>query len=137
MTAKSVMNDQERQQWLRQQYQTATKFLADKGLVTKSFSESDSRYVVPLVSVWKVNLIDNSSVWVIAGDLPSDSSPYNVASDAREALRHFALKWQLQAENILRTGTVDQKPYANILISRSEGLYDLVEKEELWETEVA
>jgi hypothetical protein len=44
------------------------------------------------------------------------------------------MKWQLQAENILQAQPLDktQQEFANILISRAEGLYQLFEKAELW-----
>ena len=131
------MNEEEQKNWIRQQYQAATKFLADKGLITESVAETESRYLVPLMSVWKINLLDKTSVWVITGDLPSDFAQVDVAKDAREAIRHFSFKWQMQADNLLKTGVKDQEKFAKLLISRAEGLYDLFEKDELWQPQTA
>lgn len=126
------LTDEEKQQWLRDKYQVATKFLADKGLVTVSVSDADSRYIIPLFSVWKLNLIDKTSVWVIAGDLPTDYIEDNVAKDAREAVRHFSYKWQMQADQLLQAPSNEQHEFANILVSRAENLYDIFTKDEIW-----
>jgi hypothetical protein len=132
MSSLPQLTDEEKQQWLKDKYQVATKFLADKGLVTVSVSDADSRYIIPLFSVWKLNLIDKSSVWVIAGDLPTDYIETTAAKDAREAVRHFSYKWQLQADQLLQAGIVEQQEFANILISRAENLYKIFTKDEIW-----
>ncbi|MDO6446896.1 DUF4826 family protein [Colwellia sp. 1_MG-2023] len=132
MSSLPQLTDEEKQQWLKDKYQVATKFLADKGLVTVSVSDADSRYIIPLFSVWKLNLIDKSSVWVIAGDLPTDYIETSAAKDAREAVRHFSYKWQMQADQLLQTGAKEQQEFANILISRAENLYNIFIKDEIW-----
>ncbi|MDO6428216.1 DUF4826 family protein [Thalassotalea sp. 1_MG-2023] len=134
MTETQTMTELEQQQWVREQYQTATKFLADRGLITKSVADKESRYLIPLMSVWKINLTDNTTVWAISGDLPTDYSPASVAPDAREAVRHFSLKWQLQAENLLKDEKEESKRLANHLISRAEGLYQLFDDNNVWQS---
>ena len=132
MTQQEQMSEQEQQEWVRKQYQVATKYLADKGLVTDTVAVEDSRYLVPLVSVWKLKLLDDTRLWVICGDLPTDHTSGDAAVDAREALRHFSLKWQLQAENLLKSGNKEQEDFARLLIGRADGLYDLYNNEQLW-----
>jgi uncharacterized protein DUF4826 len=126
--------DEQRQQWVREQYQIATKYLADKGLVTSSVMVEDSRYIEPLISVWKLKLLDGKWFWVICGDVPSDHVNLDVAKNAQEVLRHFSMKWQLQAENILADSAADeeQQNFAKLLIGRAEGLYQLSNNEKLW-----
>ena len=133
MTDKNQMTEQEQNEWIKNQYHVATKYLADKGMVTNSVVIEGSRYLVPLVAVWKLKLINNESFWVICGDLPTDHINADVAIDAREALRHFSLKWQLQAENLLKQPSKEQQDFANLLISRADGLYDLHNNETLWQ----
>ena len=132
MTNQEQMSEQEQQEWIRNQYQVATKYLADKGLVTESVVDTESRYLVPLFSVWKLKLMDKSYVWVVCGDLPTDHITAGAAPNAREAVHNFSLKWQLQAENLLRTGVKEQEEFAKILIGRADGLYDLYNNEQLW-----
>ncbi|MFT5758035.1 MAG: hypothetical protein ACI9LM_002774 [Alteromonadaceae bacterium] len=132
MAEQQEMNEQEQQEWVRNSYKTATKYLADKGMVTESVVESQSRYLVPALAVWKLNLLDKTSAWVICGDLPTDHANTDVAVNARDVIRHFSFKWQMQAENVGKSGQKEQEEFANLLISRAEGLYGLYEKEELW-----
>lgn len=133
MTQDKQMTEQEQQQWVKSQYQDATKYLAQKGLVTKSVAADDSRYLVPYVAIWKLTMNDGTKCWVIGGDLPTDHSSADVAPNAREAMRHFSLKWQMQAENLLGADDKSQNEFAQLLIGRAEGLYQLYENEKLWQ----
>lgn len=126
------MTEEQQQQWVKEQYQTATKYLAEKGIVTNSVTVEESRYLVPLLALWKLTAMDGKKFWVLCGDLPSDHSSVDVAPDAREALRHFSLKWQMQAENLLNANSEEQNKFANLLISRAEGLYNLYNDESFW-----
>lgn len=133
MTQKQEMTAEQQQQWIREQYQIATKYLATQGLVTDSVVVEESRYLVPLMSIWKLKVLDGSYFWVICGDLPSDYNTFDAAPNAREAVRHFSFKWQMQAENLLKTGDKEQEEFANLLISRAESLYDMHQQEKLWD----
>ncbi len=132
MTEAVKMTDEQQQQWVREQYQIATKYLAEKGIVTNSVTVEESRYLVPLLALWKLTAMDGKKFWVLCGDLPSDHSSVDVALNAHEALRHFALKWQMQAENLLQSQDEEQKNFAHLLIGRADGLYELYNKESLW-----
>jgi hypothetical protein len=132
MTQEQQMTAEQQQQWVREQYQVATKYLASQGLVTESVVVDESRYLVPFLSIWKLKINDGSYFWVICGDLPSDHNVINVASNAREAVRHFALKWQMQAENLLQSDDKEQEEFANLLIGRAEGLCDMHEQDHFW-----
>jgi len=132
MAEQQKMSEQEQKNWVRKSYQAATKYLAGKGMVTDSVVEKESRYLVPVIAIWKLNLLDKTSVWVICGDVPTDHVGNNIAATARDVIRHFSFKWQMQAENIGKNGNKEQEGFANLLISRAEGLYSLYEKEELW-----
>jgi len=132
MTKAVPMTEEQQQQWVKKQYQIATKYLAEKGIVTSSVIVEESRYLVPLLALWKLTAIDGKKFWVLCGDLPSDHSSVDVAPNAREAIRHFALKWQMQAENLLQAENKEQKSFAHILIGRAEGLYKLHDDENLW-----
>ncbi|WP_241242453.1 DUF4826 family protein [Thalassotalea sp. G2M2-11] len=133
MTKDVEMSEQEQQHWLKMQCQAATKFLASKGMITKSINKDDGRYLVPLISVWNFTLEDESSVWVITGDAPSDFADSNIANDAREVVRHFSLKWQMQADKLLTSNNQSQTEFAEYLINRAESLYDLFSKDKIWQ----
>jgi hypothetical protein len=128
------MTEAEQQQWTRDQYQVATKYLAEKGIVTDSVQVEESRYLVPLLALWQLTSLEGKKFWVLSGDLPTDHSNFEVAANARDALRHFSLKWQMQSENLLRSDIKEQKDFAHLLISRAEGIYKLCEDDSLWKT---
>jgi len=132
MTQEQKMTAEQQKEWVREQYQVATKYLAEQGLVTESVVVEESRYLVPLLALWKLKALDGNFYWVICGDVPSDFNKLDVAPNAREAVRHFSLKWQLQAENLLNIGDKEQEEFANLLIGRAEGLYKMYEQESLW-----
>jgi len=132
MTQTQQMTVEEQQEWIRSQYQVATKYLATKGLVTDSVVVEESRYLTPFMSVWKLKVLDGSYLWVLCGDLPTDHNLLKVAPNAREAVRHFSLKWQMQAENLLESEDKGQVSFANLLISKAEVLYDLYQQDKLW-----
>ncbi|SEL74700.1 protein of unknown function [Colwellia chukchiensis] len=133
MTDKQEMTAEQQQAWLREQYQKSTKYLASKGLVTESVADTESRYLIPLMAVWKINLLDKTKVWVISGDLPTDHLVLEQDEPARNVLRHFSFKWQVQADSLLQSSDPEQVKYAKLLISKAEGLYQLYDKDELWQ----
>jgi len=133
MTQEQNMTAEQQQQWVREQYQVATKYLAEQGLVTESVVVEESRYLVPFLSIWKLKVLDGSFYWVICGDLPSDHNTIDVAPNAREAVRHFSFKWQMQAENLLKSDDKEQEKFAGILIGRAEGLYDMYQQDKVWD----
>ncbi|GAA5215175.1 DUF4826 family protein [Corallincola platygyrae] len=128
------------QGWVREQFQKAQKHLASKGIIPARVLEKESRYLPPLVSVWKIETADKpaKTVWVISGDLPSDHVEAGAADSAREVLRYFGLRWQMQAEQIIQQGPnadKTQKEFAGMLISRAEGLAQMYDNQALWANE--
>ena len=133
MSEQLKLPEEQQSAWVRDQYQKATKYLAEKGLVTENVAPKDSRYLVPIVAVWKLNTLSDGAVWVISGDLPCDHIATSAADSVREALRNFSMKWQLQAQNIENSATdKTQLDFAKLLVSRAEGLYQLFDDEKLW-----
>ncbi|MDX1704976.1 DUF4826 family protein [Pseudidiomarina sp.] len=131
------MTEAEASEWVRLQFQRANKFLAEKGILTDRVLTKDSRYLVPHVAVWKFSTQDQVDVWVVNGDVPSDVVGAGAAKTAREALRHFSLQWQIQADKILTDEKLSQDPeqqkYAKYLIQSAENLYQTTQVEDLWE----
>ncbi len=126
--------EQANSEWARTQFQKANQYLAEKGILPENVAVSESRYLTPLVAVWKIKAQDRKEYWVISGDLPTDHLALSAAKDAREAVRAFSLHWQLKAEQIMNSGSVDKTKvdFANLLVNRAHSLYDLFAKEVLW-----
>ncbi|WP_212744478.1 DUF4826 family protein [Thalassotalea litorea] len=133
MSNPGEFTEEQRSAWVREQYQKATKYMAEKGMVVTSVTTEDSRYIAPLFAVWKLQTNEKENYWVICGDLPADHIPVAAAIDGREAVRNFAMKWQLQAENIGRAANEPaQVEFARLLVSRAESLYEMFEDESVW-----
>ena len=93
------MTDEESAAWVRKQWQHANMFLAEKGVIPSTLNHKESRYLIPVLALWKITGEDNKTYWVINGELPTDFMLVENAPDARDAMRHFALKWQVKAAN--------------------------------------
>ncbi|MFC0117307.1 DUF4826 family protein [Pseudoalteromonas xiamenensis] len=128
------MTEQEELQWKRDAFETAQKFLVEKGLFPESYSDEECYFLVPLLSVWKFKCQNGKRYWVIAGRLPTDVIAATTAQTPRDAVRYFSYQWQLKADEIMSTGTRDQTQlnFANLLVNRAHGLYEIAEKQELW-----
>jgi hypothetical protein len=85
----------------------------------------------------------NQAYWIISGpQLPTDHIDAGLAESAREAARHFSMKWQLQSGRLgaldepageQPEDDVDWKKISATLQAQAEALYGLVEKDELWQ----
>lgn len=122
--------------WVRENFELANKYLAQLGIISDKIIMRESRYLIPYVAVWKFTTQGKKGpVWVINGDLPMDMVEQSAAKDARDAMRYFALRWQMKAETMLQAeqATEQHRQQALYLIGRAEGLYELAEQNKFWE----
>ncbi len=125
------------QAWVREHFQKANRFLAEKGVIPSKVIDRDCRYLAPLLAIWKIESKQPTSqtFWVMSGDLPTDYVDVSVAATARDAIRHFSMMWQLKAENLLQSTAVNdptQAQFAQLLISRAESLFQIHNDDKLW-----
>jgi hypothetical protein len=100
--------------------------LQDKLLISKVWGASNKR----------------EFIWTITG--PSAVTDYvqgSLAATPQEAARHFALKWQMDADRLLgmakakspiENSEVIVESHAKELIQHAESLYDLASQDEIW-----
>lgn len=121
-------------QWQRECLANAQKFLAERGVLPVSILEKECRILPPLCAIWKIKGNDGNSYWVITGRLPTDAVKASAATDARDVLRHFSFQWQLKADGIMASKPTDktQIDFANLLVNRAHGIYELFENEKIW-----
>ena len=133
--ASEEISQEQLSEWIREQYQRANKHLAEQGVLFESVVTEESRYLAPYVAVWKIQSIEKKYYWVISGDVPADAIPYSSEKNARDTLRAFSMRWQLQAEQILQSNTNDQlrKDFSTLLITKAEMIYDLFANEKNWQ----
>jgi len=120
---------------VREQFQKANKHLAENGVLFESVVTNESRYLVPYLAVWKIKDTNNAMYWVMSGDLPTDYIAESTAATARDAIKHFAMAWQLKAANLRASEGADATSleYAELLESRAEGLHAIQNQDELWQ----
>lgn len=132
---KQVIDSQEKlSEWVREQFQRANKHLAENGVLFDTVVTEESRYLAPYLAVWKIKSTEKKFYWVISGDLPCDFASFEIAKNARDAIKHFSLQWQLKAENLLQSegGDQTQKEFAQLLIEKAENIYQVQANDELW-----
>lgn len=81
-------------------------------------------------------------IWTISGEgVITDYIAGNMATTPRDAARHFALKWQMDADRLLAVGKskgpsgdarLQMGNYSNKLVKDAESLYELTERDEIW-----
>ena len=116
------------QAWLQLQLDAAVQELMNNGIVESLLVEAKPAWVFPLqILIGKIREQGDStqSKWFICGEVPTDHLNYAHASTPREAARHFAMKWQLDA-------TRHQEGFDNELADKAEALYALVDDARLW-----
>jgi hypothetical protein len=115
--------------WLTKELDTATGVLIERGVFDTDLIEARPAWVLPrqiLIGQARPHGREADTVWFISGEVPFDAVPGSVASVPRDAARHFAMKWQLEAEKLEGDAATD-------LIEIAESLYALADDERLWD----
>lgn len=120
--------DDKLQSWIREQLDGAVKGFIDTHLYEDALIEVKPAWVLPpQLLVGKVREQSNPTKfrWFICGEVPLDHMNSNAADTPRDAIRHFAMKWQLDSESL-------EGDSATKLIEHAESLYPLADDERLW-----
>lgn len=137
------------EEWVQKNSKMLAEYLFSTNVMTRDIKLS-CRWIVPhkvmIAEGWAEKNPDDR-YWLVAGSsaVLMDYAKTEVAEGPREALRHFALKWQLQAERI-RTGDrrafdaqtqgrladVDMTTVADSIAEKAEYLYSLAENDVNW-----
>ena len=101
-----------------------------------------SPYKVLIAKVWEASQKSNF-IWTISGEaVITDHVAGNVAATPREAARHFSLKWQMDADQLLvlaknrppaENTEANMGGYTDKLIQYAEYLYDMASNDEIWQ----
>lgn len=121
-------NDGDALEHARSQLGQALIELKSKGVLQDDVMEARPAWIMPfefVIGQTRNSALDTTYLWVVGGNLPSDCIGGNVAKTAREAARHFALKWQLDAARLV-------EPEAARLVSCAEYLYSLTDEDARW-----
>jgi hypothetical protein len=128
--------------WNQNEFVKIQKYCVSKGVEPKRIKQASSQVIPPVLGIWYMeSTTKGEDYWIISGKLPTDMSSAKVAKNAREALRHFSMNWQLKAANLeaaLAEGkqtTIDretQEKYINELSVKAETIYAIAQDEKLW-----
>ncbi len=133
--------------WIKKQLDTAVRKLIKQGTIDSLIVEAKPAWVLPFqILIGKIRARDRSKdfAWFICGEVPTDLLGSAVAATPRDAAKHFAMKWQLQAAR--HQGQAAQKyggpeqdsgredPGGQVVF-KAEALYSLVDDAELWAQE--
>jgi hypothetical protein len=125
------MSPEEQQAWLRSSLDAAVSRLTELAIFNTTFIEVRPAWAAPgHFLIGKAREPDNDSAfrWFIAAESGVlDHLADTAAATPREAARHFALKWQLDASRLGETVAAD-------LIGNAELLYALVDDDRFWAT---
>lgn len=114
--------------WIREQLDAAVGKINELQVFDDPFIESKPAWVLPMqILVGKVRAQSDprSFSWFVCGEVPLDHVDAAAATSPREALRHFAMKWQIDASRL-------DPDAAASLIDDAQSLYNLTEDDRLW-----
>lgn len=128
-------------QWGQEEVVKVQKFCLSKGIDIKSFQRDRCLSIPPAIGIWYLSSKTKEDFWIVSGDLPTDFAPGSVAANPREAIRYFAMSWQLKAarmEDSLAEGKIvladkeTQEKAIQELITKANALMGLQQDDKLW-----
>jgi hypothetical protein len=131
--------------WIKTQLDLAAQKTIKHGNIDSLIVEAKPAWVLPFqILIGKIRAQGPAKEfqWFICGEVPTDYLESVVASTPREAARHFALKWQLEAARFQEqadqkegsgkeTSGSWQEPVEQ-LVDKANALYALVDDTRLW-----
>jgi hypothetical protein len=142
MSANGERQDAAVIEWIKGQLEAHGRHVAGRGLIESGRLRAHHAWSLPgRLCISRVAAVHNQAqaYWVISGEVPTDEVDARVAPTAREAARHFALKWQMMAARVgdRRPTGDDGKPDAwtevgDKLAQTAEALYAVTQDDGKW-----
>jgi len=117
--------------WMRKLVDLAVRGAGETDLYEDALLEARPEWALPnrlLVGKVREQMNPRAFHWFICGEIPLDFIPGETATTPRDALRYFAMKWQLDAER------ADDEESAKTLIDNAESIYELADDERFWQS---
>ena len=124
------MQDETRK-WMQELVGVAVRGTGDMNVYDEALIEAKAEWALPnrlLVGKVREQMNPRAFHWFICGEVPLDYISGNTAVTPRDALRYFAMKWQLDAE---RAGDEES---AQSLVENAEAIYALADNERFWQS---
>ena len=132
-------------EWAREITDAAVNEIMDKGVIDAEIFEARPVWWLPfriVIGQIRDTHRQTASVWIIGGHVPTDYVSTDAAPTPRDAARHFALKWQLDAArykdpNVQEQLGADHKDdwerIGEVLARTAEALADLAADDRHWQ----
>lgn len=128
--------------WNQEEFVKIQKYCLSQGVQMKALKQNMTQCLPPIIGIWYIHsTTKGKDYWVISGDFPTDLALVDVAKNAREAVRYFAMSWQLKAAKLqdgIAEGKIQlsdaktQEKFAQELISKAEMLYGFQNDDKIW-----
>ncbi|MDH4315022.1 MAG: DUF4826 family protein [Gammaproteobacteria bacterium] len=130
--------------WAREQLDRAVRDLLRLGALNGELIEIKPVWTLPrslVIGEAREQGDSQRSVWIICGESTLDCIESRLATSPRDAARHFAMKWQLDAERHRDPGVRqkldpdskrDWEVLCKDLQQKAESLFELVSQDFLW-----
>ena len=132
--------------WYKKELNTVVQEMLKTNAITGAAVEAAPIWASPhkilVAKVWSATQ-KSQFIWTISGDaVVTDHIAGSMATKPRDVVRHFALKWQMDADRLLSLakskpmveGSVEHmQAYTEKLIQHAELLYDLSSRDNIWQ----
>ena len=132
--------------WYQGLLHTIVQEMIKTGVVDGTAVEARPVWISPfkilIAKVWDASQ-KSQFIWAISGEgVITDHISGSLATTSREAARHFSLKWQVDADRLLHVAKnkplvenseQHMKAYTSQLIEYAESLYDLADRDDVWQ----
>jgi hypothetical protein len=134
----------EMQRWSAAQRQGVLGYLAQRGLGEANLGEWPAWLVMPVVAIWAVESQSHPGtvgLWVVSGDLPTDSILWREAQHPRQALYAIGERWKdvaalwhagKRSDVLYLQDAGQERDLAPLLAQRAEVLLDLAARDDMW-----
>jgi hypothetical protein len=150
MTQETPTNDKQAvREWYVRQLDAVVKEMIKSGVVSGVAIEAAPVWALPfkilIAKVWNANE-KSRFIWTISGErVTTDHIDGKTAQAPRDVARHFALKWQVDAERLgnfsgqgapAQDSRTHMKDYAGRLVENAEYLYELSTRDDIWKNKI-
>ena len=132
--------------WIRSTFDDAVKRILKVGVISGAMAEARPAWALPhrlVIGQIRESANDEDFTWIICGELPTDHISSRVASTPRDAARHVALKWQMNAEKFRDpehrkklgiSEVVDWAAECDRVTHQAEELYAIADDDRIWQS---
>ena len=133
----------EEQEWLDEQEQNVLRYLNSENIAADGDLQIEW-CIAPIVALWRADCGDETQMWIICGDLPTDFVRDSAIVDGRQAMKALCRRWLEVAGYLLQgaqhpkiqmgsgLGAAEMKELGNLLQRRAMMLQEWTVNDAKW-----